>query len=161
MGYLYFYASQKFLNMKRFILLFLVLTSGVALAQTTENETENCYQKYAKVFETRGANPVENGWHEDVIITIRQGSHAECFMGKAQVVNGAIPSTDIYLKFQDGTYEQVKRIYKHDDIPCSIVNGISRTLVTSSDELINVMFVKAVKPKKKAYERAPEPTFDF
>ncbi|HET6244143.1 MAG: hypothetical protein H0V01_07200 [Bacteroidetes bacterium] len=144
--------------MKKLLLAALLFTSFSSFAQ--KDIEVNCYQKYAKVFEERGAENIPDGWYEDVIISIRYGSNADCYLGKVNVVEGRVVVKEMQIKFQDGSYEFVKRNYKHD-FPVSIVAGISKTLVTLEDELINIMFVKHVKPKKKAYERAPEPTFDF
>ncbi|MDQ3192044.1 MAG: hypothetical protein M3Q58_10660 [Bacteroidota bacterium] len=144
--------------MKRLLLAVLILASFSLYAQ---QEIEiNCYQKYAKVFEERGAELVVDGWHDDVIISIRYGSNADCYLGKVNVVDGRVVVKEMQIKFQDGTYEYVKRNYKYE-FPVSVVAGISKTLITLEDELINIMFVKHIKPKKKAYERAPEPAFDF
>jgi hypothetical protein len=119
-----------------------------------------CYQQYAKVFEVRGADEVKDGTHNDVIITIRKGSFADCFVGKVKVHNGIIDPNSIALSFVDNSYEPFRRSYKYED-PMTIVNGISKTMVTNDEELINVMFVDAIKPKRKAYKRAPDPTFDL
>lgn len=118
-----------------------------------------CFQKYAKVFEVRGANQVKDGTHKDVIISIRKGSFADCFLGKVKVLNGVIVRKSIELSFVDDSFEPLVRSYKSED-PITIVEGISRTLLTNDEELINVMFVSAIKPKKKAFKRAPEPSFD-
>ena len=121
---------------------------------------QTCYQKYAKVFEVRGADEVKDGWHEDIIVTIRKGSFADCFLGKVKVINGQIDKSTIALSFIDETFEPMVRSYKYDE-PATILNGISKTLVTNDEELINLMFVSAIKPKKKALKRAPEPEFDL
>lgn len=130
-----------------------------ALIASSQNNL-TCYQKYAKVFETRGANEVKDGLHDDVIITIRKGSFADCFIGKVKVVDGQIIKKSIQLSFVDGSFEPLQRSYKHDE-PTTIIAGISKTLLTKDEELINVMFVSAIKPKKKAFKRAPEPDFDL
>ena len=123
-------------------------------------DNPTCYQKYAKVFELRGAFDVEDGLHEDVIVTIRKGSFADCFVGKVKVSNGQIVKNSIQLSFVDGSFEPLNRSYKYDD-PITIVEGISKTLLTKDEELINVMFVSSIRPKKKAFKRAPEPSFDL
>ena len=135
---------------------FLVLCSTVVLAQGSTT----CYQKYAKVFEIRGANEVKDGLHDDVIVTIRKGSFADCFIGKVKVFNGEIMRNSIQLSFVDGSFEPFQRAYKHDE-PITINQGISKTLLTKDEELINIMFVSAIKPKKKAFKRAPEPDFEL
>ena len=118
----------------------------------------NCYLKWAQKFEDRTAFDVEDGSYTDVIITFRNGSNANCFNGKADVKNNMV--TGMYLKLEDGTFEQVKRKWKYEIKDVTIQNGISKTLITVDDELINVMFVKKIKPKKKGYEKAPDPS-DF
>ncbi len=142
--------------MKRLVLstVFALLVLG---SYAQDNQT--CYQKYAKVFEERGANDVEDGTHDDVIVTIRKGSFADCFVGKVKVVNGVIDKKSISLSYVDDSFEALNRSYKYDDA-ATITNGISKTLVTQDEELINVMFVGSIKPKKKALKRAPEPNFD-
>lgn len=137
------------------ILLFAILTMG--LGQLSAQEESTCYQRYAKVFEVRGADNVEDGWHENVVITIRKGSFAECLMGKVLVKDGAIDKRSIALKFVNDKYEKLDRAYKYDE-PANIFQGISKTMVTMDEELINIMFVDAIKPKKKAFERAPDPS---
>ncbi|GIV44486.1 MAG: hypothetical protein KatS3mg035_1609 [Bacteroidia bacterium] len=147
--------------MKKTLLLSLFITPFILFAQSSHDDVPvTCYQKYAKVFEERGASNAGDGVYDNVIISIRSGTNADCFNGKVTVKEGKVNPNDIYLKFEDGTYEQLKRAYKFDK-PVSVVNGITETLVTKGDELINVMFVKLILPKKKSYERAPEPNFDF
>lgn len=128
--------------------------------QISAQEESTCYQRYAKVFEVRGADQVNDGWHDNVVITLRKGSHADCFIGKVLVTNGAVDTRSIALKFVDDKYEKLDRSYKYDE-PAIVLQGISKTLVTLDEELINIMFVEAVKPKKKAIERAPDPATLF
>ena len=64
------------------------------------------------------------------------------------------------LSFVDDTFEPFTRNYKNADEPITIIGGISKTLVTKDEELVNVIFTKSLKPKKKAFKRAPEPSFD-
>ena len=114
----------------------------------------NCYQKYAKKFEERGANDVPDGWDEDVVVTFRQGSTSECLMGKVKVEKGVI--IQIYLRNTDGSYEIYKKQFKHAT-KATITNGISKTLVTVDDILVNVIFRKSIKPPKKKITVAPDP----
>jgi len=143
--------------MKNIIFLFVFLSSSlIAIAQ----EDITCYQKYAKVFEVRGANEVSDGVHKNVIITIRKGSFADCFMGTVSVKNGTVDVNSIRLSFVDNSTERFNRSYKYEE-PITIVNGMSRTMVTRDDELVNVLFIEEIKPKKKEYMRAPDPDMDF
>lgn len=118
-----------------------------------------CYQKYVEAFERRGATGVKDGTYKDVIVTLRKGSMADCFYGKVTVKNGEIDVREIYLMFEDGTHEKIVRKYRYPDQSITIDNGMSKTMVTVDEELINVLFVENIKPKKKAYSRAPDPDF--
>ncbi|MEQ8624836.1 MAG: hypothetical protein RJQ00_09250 [Vicingaceae bacterium] len=139
--------------------LFFILCSSFIL-QSTAQESVNCYQKYIKVFESRGAEEVNDGVYDDIIVSIRKGSFADCFIGKVKVINGNVDTRSIQLSFVDGTFEPFERQYKYDE-PVKIINGVSKTMVTTDEELVSVMFVSAIKPKKKAFKRAPEPSFDL
>lgn len=143
--------------MKNILFLFVFIGSSL-LANAQEDVT--CYQKYAKVFEVRGANEVKDGAHKSVIITVRKGSFADCFMGTVNVKNGTVDVNSIQLSFIDNSTERFNRTYKYED-PITITNGMSRTMVTRDDELVNVLFIEEIKPKKKEYMRAPDPEFDF
>lgn len=120
-------------------------------------DESNCYLKWAQKFETRGAEDVADGTYADVIITFRNGSEAECFNGKCDVKDGKIIA--MYTKLEDGTYSIVKKKLRYE-FPVTITNGISKTVLTMEDELINVLFIKKIKPKKAGFEKAPEPTDD-
>lgn len=144
--------------MKKILLISLISFGFTAYSQSNSEPT--CFQKYAKAFEVRGANNVPDGTYKEVVISIRKGSFADCFMGKVVVKNGIIDKDAIYLTFVDGQYEQLRRSYKSDEA-INIINGMSKTLLTEDEELINVMFVNAIKPKKKAFKKAPDPDFDL
>lgn len=138
-----------------------ILTISLLLiGSATYCQTQTCYQKYAQVFELRGANEVKDGTHENIIVTIRKGSFADCFIGKVKVENGVIQINSLQLSYVDDSYEPFRRTYKSTEA-VSIINGMSKTMITEDDELINIMFVDAIKPKKKAYKKAPEPNFDL
>jgi len=146
--------------MKKILLsLFVVTLFSSAFAQT--NKTQSCYQKYASVFEKRGAYNVDDGTYDDVIITFRKGSMADCLYGKVQVKKGLINTYEMYLKFEDGTYEKIHRQFRFPEQEVGITNGMSKTMITIEDELITIIFVDKIKPKKKAYKKAPNPDFDF
>ena len=139
--------------------LFLVICSTFII-QASAQDSGNCYQKYIKVFESRGAEEVIDGVYDDVIVSIRKGSFADCFIGKVKVINGNVDARSIQLSFVDGSFEPFERQYKYDE-PVKIINGVSKTMVTTDEELVSIMFVGAIKPKKKALKRAPEPSFDL
>ncbi len=151
-----------FIRMKHLLAaLFFVFVSAIQ-AQENGEQLHTCYNQWAKAFDARGANEVKDGWHEDVIISIRHKSTNDCFLGKVQVVNGKV--TQIYIRFVDGKYDLFKPNFQSEKNNgpdgFSVSGGITRTMITMEEELINVIFQNHLKPKKKAYERAPLPSFD-
>lgn len=139
---------------KIFYILFLVASTGVLSAQ---NET-SCYDQWAKAFEIRGADDVKDGWHEGVVLSIRSGSRTKCYTAKVQIANQVIH--DIFIKFVDGKFELYKPEWKYPDQKAAIINGISKTLQTGDDDLVNIIFINHLKPKKQAFELAPLPDID-
>ncbi len=134
----------------------LLLAAG-SYAQTAKPQPSNCYTRWEQIFEARGAEEVKDGVHEDVIISVRNGDDAQCYTGKVEVKDGKIIA--MHRRLADGTYEVYKPKLKYD-IPMTITNGISVTLLTPDDSLINVIFPKTLKPKKVAYSSAPDPPQD-
>ena len=119
----------------------------------------NCYNKWAAKFEDRGAEDVKDGVYEDVIITNRQGAKAVCNNGKAEVIKGRL--TKFYILLSDGSYEEVKRTWKNaSNENVTIINGISKSMISVHNELINVLWPAKIKAKKAKPTTAPEPTDD-
>jgi hypothetical protein len=149
---------KNYCPMKKIILSFALLTifSSTQAQPGGENLEPTCYQKYAAVFEKRGAHAVEDGTYEDVVVSVRYGNTAECLLGKVTVIGGKMG--DISIKFEDGTFTPLKKKYKHN-VPITITNGISTPQVTVDDEIVSVLFVMNIKPKPKAFAKAPEPDF--
>lgn len=139
----------------------LVLSVAVGISQTATKKTEeenNCYSKWAQKFQDRGADDVIDGTYNDVIITIRSGGDAECYNGKCDVKEGKV--TAMYLKMEDGSYEQVKKKSRYENVPLVITNGMSSPLLTMDSELVNVLFVKKIRPKKAGFVKAADPSDD-
>lgn len=131
-------------------------------AQTTTSSTstataDNCYTKWEQKFQERGATDVKDSTYSDVIITVRSGADAHCYNGKVVVKDGKVLT--MWRELADGTFEEYKPKAKFD-VPITITNGISKTLLTKDDDLVNVIFPKTLKPKKVAYTTAPEPPED-
>lgn len=124
---------------------------------TTSTPVSNCYTRWEEKFEERGATEVKDGVYDDVIISVRSGPDAQCYSGKVEVKDGKIVS--MWRKLADGTYEAYKPKLKYE-VPMTITNGISATLLTMDDDLINVIFPKTLKPKKVGYTSAPDPPQD-
>ncbi len=145
--------------MKKIILLALAFCTLTINAQEEKAPELNCYNKWAAKFEDRGAEEVKDGVYDDVIITNRQGNKAICNNGKAEVLKGKI--LKFYILLSDGSYEEVKRTWKNKtNENVTIINGISKTYVSAHNELINVLWIKKIKPKKAKPTVAPEPTDD-
>lgn len=144
--------------MKKLIILLALIVSINVVAQETVKIELNCYNKWAQKFDERGADDVADGTYTDVIITFRTGANAECFQGKAIVKEHKIDM--FYIMLDDGTYDQVQRVWKNDVRDINISNGISKTLITKDNQLINVIWPKKIKAKKAGFKRAAEPTDD-
>ncbi len=128
-------------------------------SQTDEPRELNCYNKWSVKFDERGAEEVADGVYTDVIITSRTGAKANCFSGKAEVSGHKL--LRCYIILEDGTYEEVKRTWKNNsNKDVTIINGISSSMVTVHNELINVLWPKKIKAKKAAAKKAPDPTDD-
>lgn len=142
------------------VLVLSVVATGIAQTTATKKteEESNCYTKWAQKFQDRGAEDVIDGTYNDVIVTIRSGGDAECYNGKCDVKDGRVVA--MYLKMEDGSYELVKRKSRYENVPLVITNGMSSPLLTMDSELINVLFVKKIKPKKAGFVKAAEPTDD-
>src|ERR1041385_8979247 len=121
-----------------------VKAQGTTTTKKAEEES-NCYLKWAQKFEDRGAEDVTDGVYDDVIITFRNGSDADCYNGKCEVKGGKVIT--MFIKMEDGSFEQVTKKLRYD-FPVTVTNGMSKTVLTLDDELINVLFIKKIKPKK-------------
>jgi hypothetical protein len=134
----------------------MISVAGLAQEKTVEL---NCYNKWAAKFEDRGADDVKDGVYTDVIITNRQGAKAVCNNGKAIVAEGKV--AQFYILLSDGSFEEVKRTWKNkSNENVTILNGISKTLLSVHGELINVLWPNKIKPKKAKATTAPDPTDD-
>lgn len=146
---------------KKILLTFVVILSFTSIkAQTEEPRELNCYNKWSIKFEQRGADEVEDGIYDDVIITSRIGAKANCWSGKAEVRKKKL--VKFYIIKEDNSVEEVSRTWKKefDTKDVDIINGISETMLTVHNEMINVLWPKKIKPKKAAAKKAPDPTDD-
>lgn len=146
---------------KKLLLAFTISTTAIQVqAQTDEPRELNCYNKWSIKFEQRGADEVEDGIYNDVIITSRVGAKANCWSGKAEVRKKKL--VKFYIIKEDNTEEEVTRTWKKefDNKDVEIINGISETMLTVHNEMINVLWPKKIKAKKAALKKAPEPTDD-
>jgi hypothetical protein len=127
----------------------------------TSNAQSNCYEEYVKVFNERGAATIPDGIHE-VVVTIREGSKSECYMGKVEVKNNQIINT-LGVILEDGSMKKmgVKLNAKYNDannpaiLYMDIVNGMSSAFLSEDNKLINVFFYKQLNTKAKSIKLAP------
>ncbi len=140
--------------------LFTCLISAFTIAQNKAEVLDlNCYNKWSVKFEERGAEDVKDGVYTDVIVSFRQGSKANCYTGKAEVIDGKI--AHFYTENVDGQFTQINKQWKPSSPKeVTIINGISITMITIHNELINVIWPNKIKPKKAALKRAPDPDDD-
>jgi len=146
--------------MKKILLTSIMIASSIlAMAQKEEVKDLNCYNKWSIKFDERGAEEITDGVYTDVIITSRVGAVAKCYSGKAEVVGKKL--IKFYITLEDGSFEEVKRTWKDkSNTDVYIINGISKSMITVHNELVNVLWPKKIKPKKAAMKLAPEPTDD-
>jgi hypothetical protein len=151
---------QKNTMMKKILLTSIMIASSIlAMAQKEEVKDLNCYNKWSIKFDERGAEEITDGVYTDVIITSRVGAVAKCYSGKAEVVGKKL--IKFYITLEDGSFEEVKRTWKDkSNADVYIINGISKSMITVHNELVNVLWPKKIKPKKAAMKLAPEPTDD-
>jgi hypothetical protein len=136
-----------------------LLTTAQIKAQNEEPRELTCYNKWSQKFDERGAEEVEDGVYTDVIITSRIGSKANCWSGKAEVRNRKL--VKCWIIKEDNSEEEVTRTWKNNsNKEVSIINGVSSSMITVHNELINVLWPKKIKAKKAAAKKAPEPTDD-
>jgi hypothetical protein len=137
-----------------------ITLAGIAQTATTKKivDENSCYGKWAQKFQDRGADDVADGSYTDVIISVRNGADAECYNGKCDVKDGRV--TAMYIKLEDGSFELMKKKSRYENVPLVITNGMSSPLLTMESELINVLFVKKIKPKKAGFVKAADPSDD-
>ncbi len=147
------------IDMKK-VLFTIMLTITAFSFANAQDQPVNCYVQWQKAFDGRGANKVSDGTYDDVILSIRSadGERADCYLAKVTVKDGAV--RDIQIKFVNGKYEQFVTNYKYEDSKATVTNGITKTLQTADNELVNVIFTNHLKPKKTEYQRAPLPNID-
>lgn len=143
--------------MKKILFSVLLLTL-ISFNAFSQNDETSCFNQWAKAFEVRGGDEVKDGWHDNVVLSIRHGSKTTCYSAKVQVEKNEIK--DIFIKYVNGKYEPYLPKWKYEDQKALITNGISKTMQTIEDDLINIIFINHLKPKKTAYELAPLPNPD-
>ena len=150
--------------MRSVLFVFISLFSTGLFAQTKPGTTAACYKEWYTLFKERGAKPIPDGM-QDVIITLRNGDYANCFLGNIEVANGKLASK-LQIQKMDGSYEEFDRKvstnYQNADGVLKeeirdISNGMSTPLTLTDGEVIRLFFYKFLADKPKAYKKAPSP----
>jgi hypothetical protein len=110
-----------------------------------QSQTE-CFLKLEKAFSERGASPVPDAMHKNVVICFFNKERMGCYSGKVRVEGGKI--TSIFLQYSDDSY------VLYDDPFLSalkkaptINNGISEMIYSSKGEMFKVVFMDQLKQK--------------
>jgi hypothetical protein len=138
----------------------MMITSFTAFSQTDDGskDEESCYRKWYKIFQIRGADMVEDGDYDNVVVSLRQGIHGSCYYGKVTVKKAKI--TSIEIRIVDGKFEKVSFDVKED---YEVVNGISETIVAKlrgNRHELNIVFKDKLRPKGNSYDQAPDPEIE-
>ncbi|MFT5779058.1 MAG: hypothetical protein ACI837_002015 [Crocinitomicaceae bacterium] len=137
-------------TMKKGLLLICVVF--ISLAATSQG----CFIRIQKAFDERGAHSVSDEMHRNVILSFFEDGTSYCISGKARVENGFIIS--VFRQYEDDTYELMeKKFYNSKKQPPTIVNGISEMIYNTDNEKFKVIFIDALKPKKKEYKEVELP----
>ena len=128
--------------MHRGLLLSLLFIGQLFIAQSQTD----CFLKLEKAFTTRGANPVPDAMHKNVVICFFNKERMGCFSGKVRVEGGKI--TSVFLQYSDESYELYNDPFVNSSKKApSIKNGISEMIYSSKGEQFKVVFMDQLKPK--------------
>jgi len=126
------------------------------LTMSPEERQLNCYNKWSIKFEERGAEEVPDGIYTDVIVTSRMGARVNCYSGKAEVRGKRL--LKCWIVKEDNSEEEITRTWRSNtNTDVEIINGISESMITVHNELINVLWPKKLKAKKAPPKLAPDP----
>lgn len=143
--------AHKFKNMKKGLLL---LFFGALLSSSVMSQ--DCFSRLQKAFDDRGAQPVIDEMHRNVIISYFEDGSSFCVSGKVRVENGTIVS--IFLQYDDGNYDLMdSKFHNLNNTAPLIINGISEMIITEDKEKLRVIFIDTLKPKKKGYKEVVLP----
>lgn len=130
--------------MHRGLLLSFLFIGQLFLAQSQSD----CFLKLEKAFTERGANPVPDAMHKNVVICFFNKERMGCFAGKVRVEGGKI--TSVFLQYSDDSYV----LYDDPFVNAlkkapTIKNGISEMIYSSKGETFKIVFMDQLKPKAR------------
>lgn len=163
-------------QLKRFVILLLTLPLAVSAQKGgpqqkagqgggSPSASGNCFKEWYNLFRERGAATVTDGSH-DVILTLRntQEGTSQCYMGKAEVVNGKI-KRPILIQKEDGSFEPFATLGKGldpgfaktmtEDELSTITDGMSVNFLMADNEYGRIFFYTFINDKPKALKKAP------
>ena len=130
----------------------------IAVSFLTTMSFGQCFERLEKAFNERGSQAIVDNTYDEIIISyLSLDGSSYCVEGKVRVKNGTIET--IWT-----TYENGEQVYLEDRFsnlkkqPPSIVNGISEVIRNASTgEKFRIVFIKQLKPKRKALKQASIP----
>ena len=145
--------------MKKIVQLMLV-TSILVIGSAFTLHAQNCYLDYYHLFSDRGASLIPDGTH-DVVVTIREGSSADCYMARVQVKDNQLIAVDGVI-LQDGTVKKMgmKLSPKYNDpknpaiLHSEIVDGMSATLLSEDGKQVNFFLYQAIECQDKSLQKS-------
>ena len=129
----------------------------IAVSFLTSLSFGQCFERLEKAFDERGSEAIVDDVHKEVFISylLPDGS-SYCIEGKVRVKNGLIES--IFTLYEDGTYDFMEdKFYNSKKQPPAIVNGISEVITNTAGDRFRIVFIKQLKPKRKAAKKASIP----
>jgi hypothetical protein len=128
--------------MHRGLLLSFLFIGQLFIAQSQSD----CFLKLEKAFTERGANPVPDAMHKNVVICFFNKERMGCFAGKVRVEGGKI--TSVFLQYSDDSFVLYDDPFVNALKKAPIIkNGISEMIYSSKGETFKVVFMDQLKPK--------------
>tara|TARA_B110000285_G_scaffold166292_1_gene185808 strand:- start:13560 stop:13982 length:423 start_codon:yes stop_codon:yes gene_type:complete len=127
----------------------------IAVSLLTSLSFGQCFERLEKAFLERGSQAIVDNVYKEVIISYLQPDGSSfCHEGKVRVKYGLIES--VFTLYEDGTYLYMEdKFYNSKKQPPAIVNGISEEIRNASTgEKFRIVFIKQLKPKRKAAKKA-------
>lgn len=105
-----------------------------------------CFTKLEKAFLERGANPVPDAMHKNVVICFFNKEKMGCYHGKVRVENGKV--TSVFLQYSDDSFVLYEDpFYNAVKTAPTIKNGISEMIYSSKGDSFKILFMDQLKPK--------------
>lgn len=130
-----------------------ILAGNLSFAQ---KEDLNCFEKYQKAFEERGAYAISDNIYRNVLISFFDGDDVFCIRGKVRVEQGYV--TSIFYYYDDGSVELYdKKFANLKNEPPTIANGISEMIQNADRQKLRIIFADKLRPKHKSLQRVSVP----